>query len=69
MITIARYSQNWEAHVAKNHLEANGIRTFMANEQCAALEGLSALVCVELQVAAADAQRATDLLSASAASE
>ena len=65
IVTVATYSHDWEAQIAKNLLEENGVRAFIANQNSAgALEGLSALVEVELQVAAADAQRATELLSA-----
>ena len=64
IVTVATYARDWEAQIAKNLLEENGIRVFIANENSAgALEGLSALVEIELQVAAADATRATELLS------
>lgn len=65
IVTVATYSHDWEAQIAKNLLEENGIGAFIANENSAgAFKGVSALVEIELQVAAADAARATELLSA-----
>ena len=37
IVTVATYSHDWEAQIAKNLLEENGIRAFIANENSAAL--------------------------------
>ena len=52
--TVASYSQAWEAHLARNLLEQNGIRAFIADEN-SAIEGWSNFVETKVQVAAVDA--------------
>ena len=62
MITVATYSRPWQAQIAKNFLEAAGIRVFLANEHCA-IEASGIMVDTLLQVAAIDAVRAKELIS------
>jgi hypothetical protein len=65
IVTIASFHTPWEASLAKNALEAEGITAFLANEATlAASMGVSSPVAaVELQVAQADAERARVVLS------
>ena len=61
--TVATYSHALDAHAARNYLEANGIRAFIADEYTAG-EGWPTFIDAKLQVVGADAERARELLSA-----
>jgi hypothetical protein len=62
-VTVASYAYTPEAQMAKNLLEAEGIRAFLAGEETAnALTGLAGEAL--LQVHAEDAARAVSLLAA-----
>ncbi len=61
-VTIAAYSVAMKAEAAKNFLETNGIRAFVDDENFASTMW-SNLAETKLQVAAADAERARQLLS------
>jgi hypothetical protein len=62
LVTVAAYSQAMKAEVAKNFLEDNGVRAFIADEN-SALTTWNNLVETKVQVAAADADRARALLA------
>jgi hypothetical protein len=61
LVTVARYPQPLGAEAAKNFLESNGVRAFVADENASSTLW-SNLVEVKLQVALADADRAKKLL-------
>jgi hypothetical protein len=61
--TVGTYSTSIEAHTAKNFLEANGLRAFVADEHSSNL-GWWNLLETKVQVPAADAETAKGLLSA-----
>ncbi len=65
LTTIATYPQTALAHVARNFLEANGIRAFIADEFTTE-QSWSTYIEAKLQVASVDAERATELLQAQA---
>lgn len=62
LVTVATYPQTVAAHAAKNFLEENGIRAFIADEYVSALQYPAASTSVKLQVSVADAGRARELL-------
>ncbi|HTM56081.1 MAG TPA: DUF2007 domain-containing protein [Pirellulales bacterium] len=62
LVTVAEFLQPVQAHVAKNYLGEHGISSFIMNEH-SAYQGFSNLVPVQLQVAAADLERARELLA------
>ncbi len=61
LTTIATYRSAFEAHAAKNLLEENGIPAFLADENFLNLN-YAMPVTAKLQVSAADADRAKELL-------
>ena len=62
LTTVGSFSTAIEAHAAKNFLEAHGILAFVADEHTAT-EGWSNFSETKVQVAAADAARAHELLA------
>lgn len=61
LITVARFANTLEAETAKNFLLAEGVSAFIADENASSLfSGM--LGQAKLQVAAADAARAKELL-------
>ena len=62
LVTVAKYPQAIAAEAAKNFLESNGVRAFVADENFASTMW-SNLAEMKLQVALADADRAKKLLS------
>jgi hypothetical protein len=61
IVTVATYRTAIEANVAKNVLESNGIRAFLADENFSNLN-YAIPVSAKVQVSAADAEKARDLL-------
>jgi hypothetical protein len=61
LVTVARYPNAIGAEAAKNFLESNGLRAYVADENASATLW-SNLVEVKLQVALADADQAKKLL-------
>ena len=61
--TIATYPQAFLAHAAKNYLAEQGIRAFVGDEFTTD-QSWSNYIEAKLQVAAADAVRARELLAA-----
>ncbi len=66
MVTIACCNLAAEAHAMRLHLEAEGIRVFLADEMTIAMDWLlsNAIGGVKVQVAEQDAQRAAQVLAA-----
>lgn len=64
MVTIGWFTEPWEAHIARGRLEAEGVRTFIANEHQVSANWCMAfaLGCVQLQVLASDADTAREVL-------
>jgi hypothetical protein len=62
LITLATYPQAFLAHAARNYLAERGIRSFVADEFTTD-QSWSNYIEAKLQVAAADAARATSLLA------
>lgn len=63
LTTVATYRSALEAHAAKNLLEENEIRAFIADENFSNLNyGL--MIPTKIQVASADVERAKELLAA-----
>ncbi len=64
LITLARFSSAWEAHLARACLEAEGIHAIVADEHFFRLYGAlsSTLGGVRLQVRREDSDRAAELL-------
>lgn len=62
LVTIATYRTAIEAHAVKNFLEENGVPAFLADENFANLN-YAIPVSAKLQVAAEDAERASELIS------
>jgi len=67
LITVATFPNAFEAHVAKNYLDENGIASFIAGENASNLQ-YPALLETKLLVAEMDAERATTLLKETGAS-
>lgn len=64
LITVATFSVDVEAEMAKNRLEEEGIRAFLQGETATGLYQLGyTLGGIQLQVAAEDGERAVDILS------
>lgn len=65
MITVARFSMPFEAHIAKTRLESEGIPAFVADEHTVNMNWLysNAMGGVRLQVPAAYAEHALRVLS------
>lgn len=61
LVTIATYPQSFQAHAARNYLEEQGIRAFVADEFTTD-QSWSNYIEAKLQVATADAARARSLL-------
>lgn len=64
LVTIATFSHGGDAHVLKSRLEAEGIRSLVADEQIINLDWLYCLAVgrVKLQVDEPDAERALEIL-------
>lgn len=65
LITIASYSQPYQAEIAKAHLEAEGIPAFLSDEYLVSINWLysNAVGGVRLQVAETDVETARVILS------
>ena len=63
LATVATFRNAFEAHAAKNLLEDQGIRAFIADENFSNLS-YSVPVTAKVRVAQNDAERAKDLLAA-----
>ena len=63
LATVATFRNAFEAHAAKNLLEEQGIRAFIADENFSNLS-YSVPVTAKVRVAQNDAERAKDLLAA-----
>jgi hypothetical protein len=63
LVTVALFPTPFEAGLARAHLEAEGIRTFIANENFIHLYGSLAGDGIKLQVPEDDAPRARQLLA------
>jgi len=62
LATVGTYSTSIEAYAAKNFLESNGLRAFVADEHSSNLGWWNALE-TKVQVPVGDAERARELLS------
>ena len=64
-LTVATFDSPIDANLAKNRLEAAGIRAFLADEETVAMtwQFANAVGAIKLQVAARDFNRALDLLA------
>jgi len=64
LVTIARFDLAGQAHIAKNALEAAGIRSVLADEQIVAMDWLlsNAVGGIKVQVLEEDAERAVSTL-------
>ena len=62
LATVATFRNAFEAHAAKNMLEEQGIRAFLADENFSNLS-YAVPVTAKVSVAQADAERAKELLS------
>jgi hypothetical protein len=62
LVTVATYRNAFEAHAARNLLDENGIRAFLADENFANLN-YAIPVDAKIQVTPADADEARKLLS------
>lgn len=71
LVTVEAFNTPMEAHVARSFLDAEGIRTFLKDEQTLNVDPLLsvALGGVKLQVVAADYERARAVLDSLAAAE
>lgn len=67
LVTIARFDLAGQAHLAKNALEAAGIRSILADEQTIAMDWLlsNAIGGIKVQVLEEDAERAVAALEES----
>ena len=65
LVTIASFSQPYEAEIAKTHLESEGILSFLSNENVVGINWLwsNAVGGVKLQVAEPDVEAARQILS------
>lgn len=64
LVTIKRFTYNYEVSVIQGRLESEGIQTFIKDENMATVHPFSsnALGGVKLQVRSSDAPRATEIL-------
>ena len=62
LITIAEFNENLEAQMARATLESNGIKAVITGENIKGLLPVDGMLNVELQVFAADAEKAKKLL-------
>ena len=62
LITIAEFSENLEAQMARATLESNGIKAVITGENIKGLLPVDGMLNVELQVFAADAEKAKKIL-------
>lgn len=67
LVTIARFDLAGQAHIAKNSLEAAGIKSVLADEQTVAMDWLlsNAIGGIKVQVLEEDAERAVTALEES----
>jgi hypothetical protein len=65
LVTVGRFREVWEAHLARAELESEGIFAHVADEQMVTMNWLysNALGGVRLQVPAMEADRAREILS------
>jgi hypothetical protein len=67
LVTVETYSDSTEATLAKNDLIASGIKAVLVGEETNALWHVSSeMATIKLQVAAEDAERASEILSSPA---
>jgi len=71
LVTIARFDLAGQAHIAKNALEAAGIKSVLADEQTVAMDWLlsNAIGGIKVQVLEEDAERAVSALEESLGSD
>ena len=71
LVTIARFDLAGQAHIAKNELEAAGIKSVLADEQTIAMDWLlsNAIGGIKVQVLEEDAERAVTALEESLGSD
>ena len=71
LVTIARFDLTGQAHIAKNALEAAGIKSVLADEQTIAMDWLlsNAIGGIKVQVLEEDAERAVTALEESLGSD
>jgi Putative prokaryotic signal transducing protein len=71
LVTIARFDLAGQAHIAKNALEAVGIKSVLADEQTVAMDWLlsNAIGGIKVQVLEEDAERAVTALEVSLGSD
>jgi hypothetical protein len=71
LVTIARFDLAGQAHIAKNALEAVGIKSVLADEQTVAMDWLlsNAIGGIKVQVLEEDAERAVTALEESLGSD
>lgn len=71
LVTIARFDLAGQAHIAKNALEAAGIKSVLADEQTIAMDWLlsNAIGGIKVQVLEEDAERAVTALEESLGSD
>jgi hypothetical protein len=71
LVTIARFDLAGQAHIAKNALEAAGIRSVLADEQIVAMDWLlsNAVGGIKVQVLEEDAERAVAMLDGALGSD
>jgi hypothetical protein len=64
LVTVATYTEPTSAHLAREQLEAAGVRCFLTDDQTTGMDWLlgNAIGWVKLQVAESDAQRAVAIL-------
>ncbi len=62
LITIAEFTENLDAQMARTTLESNGIKAVIAGENIMGLMPVDGMLYVELQVLAADAEKAKQIL-------
>ena len=62
IITIAKYDNYFDANMAKQTLEENGIRAFSGGENTANVYSVTGLAQASLQVFEKDAQKALEIL-------
>ena len=62
LVTVAKFANSFEAHMAKLRLDANGIDAFIIGENFANMCPLPQLSFVEVQVPADKAKEAEEIL-------
>jgi hypothetical protein len=64
LVTVATYTEPTQAHLAKQHLEEEGVRCYLADDSTTGMDWLlgNAIGWIKLQVMENDAERATGIL-------